>query len=573
MTNLLERVCEEQRQREETIATHNTQRQRDRKVALAVGTLAATANLALGVALTKAWPAPQDYLLSGVVGEGIRQLLIDRSIIVNPFWSKPKAALRGLGLSLRYFRTNCPANVYQAHLRQETPTDNAAVTALFGTANHDGTTSLDNLLSLIDMSTTLDLRRGWWQRLGDVIKRRLVTRDDQDVYTTPEANFHRAAESLFIDDPREAEHYFRQAIERGDEQETLTDRITPRCVLGSFLERHERSDEASNVFGDAAQLISLDPETTFQQVHGCTNSVYRHAVPTLGTTFFFHTGEEHDVLHGYHKAVQLATLLGNSAASFDKPLALSVHDDMTCSVSHSAGIATLADHLEQSPETTYDLVAEGLDTILLLHLQSQEMLPTLSPTYFPHVDSPERFFRKFLEEEPALSTSRSTLGIFLDELTTHVPQTLTHHDYHPNNVIVKPHGGVCVIDPEKACVDHPFVDPVSLVENTLTIPLMLHQPEARETLFLQYVENFADSVPGTSTEDMKRQLHLTGVYQHLIYAGSAHRFARPEALAATRGHHITCALQHLDDLQDHYIGTKRRIFHDLSEDLMTLLAA
>ena len=350
------------------------------------------------------------------------------------------------------------------------------------------------------------------------------------------------------------------------------ERLDVLCMLGSFYESRNKTEEAKNVFKDAINEIEVIDETTFKRVPGATSVVYVHDSELLGDTFVFKTGDENDVLRAYQKDEGVRVILRDSKNSVVLPIGVVQRNGRTFTITRRAGRYSLVDCLSEGlDEEAFEIFKTTLDEIVLLHVKAKDTVRSYG-SLFADVDHRKLAHRKFLRfHEHELSCPKiygdltDGVDFVCDEMDTSW-KSLVHRDLHPGNVIITPNGGVCIIDWEKAGVTLPHVDLVTFVENYRSRGIFSGGRSENE-LFDQYCENVVDSGMVSSLEESHRNAHLAGVFQHLRYSQSP-SFASPNELRDVEVHHRAHCLKHLVHLEGIYDrGIKHEKIKALREGL------
>lgn len=162
------------------------------------------------------------------------------------------------------------------------------------------------------------------------------------------------------------------------------------------------------------------------------------------------------------------------------------------------GEAMLEDRLQGSEgtgaESVQTLYREAVDLIVRMAVQGSTVLARSPRTDSPALDSGRfrfemRFFEDHFLKKPNASL-QSRLETLADLAATSMPQVLCHRDYHCRNLVIRPAGGLAMVDIQDARRGPEGYDLASLVFD----PYADLDGTLRAELISRYLEKRADGI-------------------------------------------------------------------------------
>ena len=357
--------------------------------------------------------------------------------------------------------------------------------------------------------------------------------------------FQTVCECMRVGRPERAEELLLFSIEDSKSEE---ERINCLGMYGYFLESQGRLLDSSAAFGRIFESIGNQHREKFSELTGSKNEVLVHKSTLLGRTFAFKTKEKHEEVYTEQEKTKF---FSDISPDFVSPLGIMVLDGRPYGATRWAGKFSLKDYmLEEDKPQLKEFFRKGLETILLLHLKSSGRLKE-ARKLMGEEDYGTCLRNRFLEREGLYSDCPRGISKGLEALDTEMIsnwQAVAHGDFHPGNLIIDNAGNICVIDPEKGIVTSPYVDTLTLVENSLCSGQL--SQEEQQGLIGDYCINVTDSGIIFSDEQVAKEMHLSGVFQHLSLFGSSRKFAEGTNLSKVRNHHMKRCLDHIVSLED-----------------------
>lgn len=357
--------------------------------------------------------------------------------------------------------------------------------------------------------------------------------------------FQTICECMRVGKPERAEELLLFSIEDSKSEE---EKINCLGMYGYFLESEGRPIDSAKAFGKIFDILGTQRKEEFSELTGSKNEVLIHKSPLLGRTFAFKTKEKHEEVYMEQEKTRF---FSDISSDFVSPLGVMVLDGRPYGATRWAGKISLKDYMSQEdvPQLR-QFFAEGLESILLLHLKSSTRLKE-ARKIMEEENYRNCLVRKFVEREDFYGQCSAAISRGIESLDLELQsnwQTVTHGDFHPGNLILDYKGDICIIDPEKGIIMSPYVDAITLVENSLCRGKLTESD--RRGLIGDYCINVADSGMIFSDEQVAKEMHLSGAFQHLRLFGSARKFSEGKNLEKNRSHHMEMCLGHLESLEN-----------------------
>tara|TARA_Y100000310_G_scaffold331537_1_gene405285 strand:+ start:3237 stop:4976 length:1740 start_codon:yes stop_codon:yes gene_type:complete len=431
---------------------------------------------------------------------------------------------------------------------------------MFGEINYDicqgdVDSALSGALGLVELYSRSDMKRTFAERL-------LSMGQDSIFYLFKKCGkIDSAEESIYAigklirNDETGSEKFFQGAIDSSSDCES---KINSLCLYGSFLDNLGRTDEAKECFENAiSEIVSVNDEV-FDEIPGTKNKVYVHNSEFIGGTFIFKTGENlKNIVEEYNKTKFVHNLMENSLGRFVRPLVLTEIDKRSYVIIKRSGNFSLRDYIEEGHTSeAYSLMEDSLDEILLFHLKTNKNLDEAS-RFFEHEDYVSFLNEKFLSRDEKIRPNEKRYNDVVDGLRFiggEIEQgwsSLVHKDFHPGNIIVNKKGEICIIDFEKAKINSPYVDAVTLIED-YSSKKVFDNDRSMNDLIKRYNGNAVDSNVVESLEESMKNYHLSAVFEHLHLLGSSVHFVGGENLPDVREYHLQMSCSHLKELESFY---------------------